>query len=179
MWLRSKSFLASLSLMLSACGSNPSGAAAAPDNFMTDANAREITSLKERVAMLEAANDSSMFKLSDEGFGFVRSSVGPVPFVWKESEKRGSGSQLTLEIGNTTNADWLRFEVYGTYGELNPDGSIKQGSTAPLTIESSTPVKSGRWNVVKIQVDGAQPEKIGFIRVNNINVSRISLLVPN
>lgn len=136
---------------------------------------RQINNLEGRLAVLEPSTEDLPFKLGDGGFGFIESNTGGATLQWVGSKANGSGVQLSLRVGNPSTADWNKYVFIGRYGKLDSEGQPSPTYPTPFTANLSQEIPAGSWKTITVQIDGPKVEDVGYIHVDSILISNISL----
>lgn len=172
---RSLGYAAALAAIgLSGCND----ATATPDaveQWELDALQASHDRVAQTVELMQQAENSEPFKLSDDGFTILQTNAGPATFQWTGVAPNGNGVRATFKVGNLTNASWNRYEIFGLYGKLNNNGEPDTSQPSSFRASSQKPVYSGYWNTVAFQIDGPEPEGIGYIDILTVSVSNVAL----
>lgn len=67
-------------------------------------------------------------KISDTGYDYVQTSVGPADMQWLGIRPSGNGVKLRLKVGNMTMAGWEKFQLIGSFGKLDEGGNPDEGT---------------------------------------------------
>jgi hypothetical protein len=126
--------------------------------------------LGERIDSLAAHHAPATLKLSDGGFAYASTSLGPAPVQWLDASARGSGASLDFKVGNVSTADWNRFSV--SIFVRDSDGRL----IASTNSQFSKTVPSESWGGFSVQVDDIAPSSISSVDVVGINIENLGLL---
>src|SRR3546814_2793552 len=82
-----------------------------------------MPSLEDRVHVL---------KLGATGYSQIDAGIGVLTFQFTEIAAKGSGSNVSLLIGNPTNAAITDMTIWASWGPLNADGNRSEEHTSEL-----------------------------------------------
>lgn len=167
------------SLLLGSCNKaaeSPVALEKSAESYQIDDLKGEVAQLKQRISILESADNLLPLKLGGDGFQFVETGAGGGTIEWIGSKDNGNGTALRLKFGNPSAADWNKYTVIGTYGKLDTDGKPVDASAKPFLISASQPIPSGHWKTVTLQLDGPKSQDVGYLRVNGVLIENIGLI---
>lgn len=136
---------------------------------------RALGEAEARITKLEAsqkvqeiiASSSSRAYLDpmSDGYGIVRTDIGPVLVSFLESASKADGTEISLQVGNPSSASLVGAKFYVDYN-IRQDGSPGWQSTLKTTEYSAiTPLHSGSWSKVKIPLAGIKPDQLGYLSI--------------
>lgn len=150
----------------------------------------EIESLEARIESLEERVTSNhaefiRFRLkrtlpvlllqSDSGYSVLQNESGSLTLRWLNVAASGQGSKVTLQVGNLSSATITRLEFSGSWGEVDENGNPELNGAKDFEAATTQGIKPGIWNTISFVVDGAEPEKLGFLNIKSAEAARISL----
>jgi hypothetical protein len=139
---------------------------------------QEVSRLEDRIGKLELENmllkakNRAFLQKSDDGYSNVLTNFGPMTIQLDNIRKEGSGARVFVTIGNPSAFLINEFELSGAWGPVDKDGNVTEESHEFNSVIRSA-LQGNTWNKVSFIVNGANPDAMGFVRVNNIEVKRI------
>ena len=126
--------------------------------------------------VLESWGDFALLYPGDDGYSLLRTDLGALTVSLEDVQPYASGSRITLQFGNLTNATIEGVKATLDWGQALkprfPDNESMHSKEVSLT----EALRPGRWNNVSFVLDGVPPTELGFVRVKNVNHSGIRLL---
>ena len=110
---------------------------------------------------------------SSSGFVFVFSAAGIFLISVDGINPHGTGSRLSLQIGNTTSATVTNFTI-----RVTTEGKDADEETTTRKNYSSDKLEPGRWNNVSIDIPELAPNQLKDSFTVSLDVSGMSLLNP-
>src|SRR3546814_2217925 len=107
-----------------------------------------MPSLEDRVHVL---------KLGATGYSQIDAGIGVLTFQFTEIAAKGSGSNVSLLIGNPTNAAITDMTIWASWGPLNADGNPDYSKAASGELKIKGEIPGGRWSSHKVMIDGTKP----------------------
>lgn len=127
---------------------------------------KNMPSLEDRVHVL---------KLGATGYSQIDAGIGVLTFQFTEIAAKGSGSNVSLLIGNPTNAAITDMTIWASWGPLNADGNPDYSKAASGELKIKGEIPGGRWSSHKVMIDGTKPDSLGFIAITGVLVGQIEL----
>src|SRR3546814_14786050 len=125
-----------------------------------------MPSLEDRVHVL---------KLGATGYSQIDAGIGVLTFQFTEIAAKGSGSNVSLLIGNPTNAAITDMTIWASWGPLNADGNPDYSKAASGELKIKGEIPGGRWSSHKVMIDGTKPDSPGFMSIAGVLVGHIEL----
>src|SRR3546814_3980918 len=105
----------------------------------------------------------------------IDAGIGVLTFQFTEIAAKGSGSNVSLLIGNPTNAAITDMTIWASWGPLNADGNPDYSKAASGELKIKGEIPGGRWSSHKVMIDGTKPDSLGFIAITGVLVGQIEL----
>src|SRR3546814_20376649 len=86
-----------------------------------------------------------------------------------------SGSNVSLLIGNPTNAAITDMTIWASWGPLNADGNPDYSKAASGALKIKGEIPGGRWSSNKVIIDGTKTDRFGFMAIPGVLVGQIEL----
>lgn len=158
-----------------------------PSDAIANNIEKKISDLESKVAKLEQHNEITsliskiesvaFLKVGETAFQTLKSPIGTLTFAIEDIKPFANGSKVKLSIGNPHNADLVGVSFKIDYGELDENKTPNQNSQKTKEISLSGEIKGGYWNHKEIILDGLSEEKLGFIRIYELEAKSITLLM--
>src|SRR3546814_4146581 len=89
----------------------------------------------------------------------IDAGIGVLTFQFTEIAAKGSGSNVSLLIGNPTNAAITDMTIWASWGPLNADGNPDYSKAASGELKIKGEIPGGRWSSHKVMIDGTKPDR--------------------
>src|SRR3546814_13186982 len=87
-----------------------------------------------------------VLKLGATGYSQIDAGIGVLTFQFTEIAAKGSGSNVSLLIGNPTNAAITDMTIWAYWGPLNADGNPDYSKAASGELNIKGEIPGGRWS---------------------------------
>ena len=146
----------------------------------------EFESLKTRITDLELHKDfdeiiknadtSVYLTIGAKGYYPIKTSIGFITISIVDIKPYASGSKIILDFGNPTSAG-IEFKFKIDYGSLGAN-SLPEIKKFEKTKDVDVPsrLKAGHWNKVEIILDELPHNKLGYIRIHDLETKSIFML---
>jgi hypothetical protein len=168
---------------LSACNQAKSGSDL--DQFLkVNRIESDVGSLERRVAQLEHEKNkqppsNSTLMVGDSGFSVIDTAYGKVTVRLMSVKAEGAGSRVRIKLGNPLNATLTDIGIFTKWGAVNEKGEVIEPPLGEKYIKLEGDLPPGRWTERSFVIDGAKPDKLGYVRMDYLNAEGVSLLVPS
>lgn len=147
-----------------------------------------VSNLKEQVKQLKKEQlnlvvdnfmgkqySSAYLTPGDSGYSVVSSNIGKLTVQMSNIKPYANGSKVTLKFGNPLAANITGLKVKLEWGSVNSKGMPNNESAKSKDFTFSKTLDSGAWTNVPVVLAGVPPSKLGFVRVQNVEHTGISL----
>ena len=164
-----------LALALSSCNSAPT---IDRRDVETEADRVEgrLNAAIKRIEKLEArAPATAMLSPTDKDFQYLDTDIGRLAVSIQKVTPLANGSEIELKVGNTSSASIERLKYHIAWGPVDAQGLAlsDQANSADRTIDM--PLFSGSWNTVTVPLANVPPNRLGYVELSDVEVSRIVL----
>jgi cell division protein FtsB len=155
----------------------------------------EITQLKNSLAKLQAevkklqteqanlvvdswfrkAGSVAYLTPGDSGYSVVNSNIGKLTIQMSNIQPYANGSKITLKFGNPLAADIEGIKVKLQWGSVDEKGLPIKGSEKSQEFSFVQTLSSGAWTSIPVVLAGIEPSKLGYVRVEDVSHTGISL----
>jgi hypothetical protein len=160
-------FALPLAMFVPILGCQPQGADAASDR---------LDALGDSLAALSTALGAEVdLTPGDSAYAVLRIDIGSVAVTLDALAPYGSGSRVTMTLGNLTSAgiDGLAATVSWGIPTSGGENTVPPGHSRRLTLSKSLP--PGAWTKVSFALDSIPPDQIGFLRLAEASATSIRL----
>lgn len=137
-----------------------------------------LNSDSERIKLRTAAMPAAILRLSDDGFSILHTDLGNITVQMTASTPAGAGTRVSLRVGNPLGAAITKLGVSGSWGPLDADGKPVMEDEHAFSTVTVEPIASGRWSLTSILIEGAKPDKVGFVLLEDATAKSIELTAP-
>jgi hypothetical protein len=136
-----------------------------------------IEQIEARVAALEGSQPDydTDLKLGDGGYSIVPSSFGNLTAQMTNVDSQGSGSRVSLRIGNPSGATLSNVKIYASWGKLDEKGSPIRPAISESEFRLSKDIPAGTWTNHTVVIDGIKPADLGYLHISTLSSDSIKL----
>ncbi len=148
----------------------------------------ELEGLKTRITDLELHKDfDEIIKNADsivyltigaKGYYPIKTSIGFITVSIEDIKPFAAGSKLVLDFGNPSSAG-IDFKFKIDYGLLDAKSLPDKKFEKTKDVDVPTRLKAGHWNKVEIILDELPNNKLGYIRIHDLETKAIFMLKPS
>ena len=180
-------FLLSIQLLfLQSCGQKESPKLDSKNDSNSLINLEtEIESLKTRITDLELHKDfdeiiknadtSVYLTIGSKGYYPIKTSIGFITISIADIKPYASGSKIIFDFGNPTSAG-IDFKFKIDYGSLDAKSLPDKKFEKTKDVDVPSRLKPGHWNKVEIILDELPHNKLGYIRIHDLETKSIFML---
>lgn len=126
--------------------------------------------------MLDSSSSRAQLDPMSDGYGIVRTDIGPVLVSFQESNPKADGTEISLQVGNPSSASLVGAKFYIDYN-TRQDGTPQWHATVKSTEYTAlNPLQSGSWSKVKIPLPSIKPDQLGYLSIridtNEVRLTR-------
>ena len=141
-----------------------------------DALERQVeNNTKQRISLTSELKPSVWLRQSDRGYTSIRSDVGMLSFQLEDITPRGSGTRLTVRIGNPNYATITQLSLKGEFGKLNQNGEVDFSTARPFNSVISDKISPGSWSKGMIDIEGINPSEFGYLQIATVSTDSMTL----
>lgn len=130
-----------------------------------EARIEKLESSQKLREILDGSSSRAYLDPMSDGYGIVRTDIGPVLVSFLESAPKADGTEISLQVGNPSSASIVGAKFYVDYN-IRQDGSPEWQSTLKTTEYTAiNPLHSGSWSKVKIPLPSIKPDRLGYLSI--------------
>lgn len=107
-----------------------------------------------------------------DGYSIIRIGLGALTVSLENIESYANGSRVTLQFGNPLTATIVDGKATVEWGTKNP-ADVEKPHSREVNLSN---IRSGAWTSVVVVLEGVPPTELSFVRVKNVNDSKITLM---